>query len=75
MRLPGTSELVPPRIIPPLDANFRPAVSFNRAFREVAEEGVPLVIGLERSEDGFARFETKVFPDMDPQAEDNLLYV
>ena len=40
--------LVRPRLIPPLDPDFRPAVLANRAFqKEVADSGVgvPLVLG------------------------------
>ena len=40
-------ELVKPKLIPPLEEDFRPAVLANRAFQqETAREGVPLVIGL-----------------------------
>jgi len=71
-------KLVKPRFVPPLDADFRPAVLANRAFQaEVTESGagVPLVIGLERAEGNISRFETMVFPDDHPQSEANLRYV
>lgn len=56
--------LVAPRIPPPLDEDFCPAVLTNQAFQaEIAKEGIPLVIGLERSEQEFSRFETRVFPE------------
>jgi hypothetical protein len=44
--------LVQPRLIPPLDPDFRPAALANCAFqRKVAESsiGMPLVQGLERA--------------------------
>jgi predicted NBD/HSP70 family sugar kinase len=67
-----------PKLIPPLDPDFRPAVLANRAFqKEVADSkvGVPLVLGLERANDELSRFETQVFPSGHPRAEANLMYV
>ncbi len=52
-----TFPLIAPRFTPPLDPQFRPAALANRAFRQEVEAsgaGVPLVIGLERS-DGACR--------------------
>ncbi len=67
---------VKPKIIPPLDEEFSPAVLANRAFeRAVGKAGVPLVIGLEREEGKLSRFETRVFPEGHPQAGANLFYV
>ncbi len=66
-----------PQETPPLDDSFRPAFLANRAFqRAVAEsgKGVPLVLGLERSEHALTRFETTVFPDGHPSASENLWY-
>ncbi|CAG0937055.1 hypothetical protein TFLX_05961 [Thermoflexales bacterium] len=70
--------LVPPRLVPPLDPDFRPVVLANRAFqKEVAEAGVgvPLVLGLERANGELSRFETQVFPSAHPRAAANLMYV
>ena len=70
--------LVQPRLIPPLDPDFRPAVLANRAFQiEVAdsEVGVPLVLGLERANGELSRFETHVFPSNHPRAAANLMVV
>ena len=70
--------LIPPRLIPPLDPDFRPAVLANRAFqKEVADSGVgvPLVLGLERANGELSRFETHVFPSNHPRAAANLMYV
>lgn len=73
----GALKLIPPKIAPPLDEEFRPAVLANRAFlREVEESGggVPLVFGLERSEKSISRFATKVFSSHHPRAEANFPY-
>jgi predicted NBD/HSP70 family sugar kinase len=67
--------LITPKIVPPLDAGFRPAALANRAFeRELLEIGVPLVFGLERDGGNLSRFETRVFPKDHPRAEANLFY-
>ncbi len=68
--------LVKPKLMPPLDEAFRPAVLANRAFEQaVGEDGVPLVIGLEREAGKLSRFETRVFPEGHPQAGANFYYV
>lgn len=70
--------LVAPGVSIPLDPEFRPPVLANRLFREevkAAGEGVPLVIGIERSSGMLSRYETEVFPPEHPQAEENLDYV
>ncbi|MGB8214450.1 MAG: ROK family protein [Anaerolineales bacterium] len=67
--------LVSPRFIPPLDPGFRPAALANRAFRkDVAGAGVPLVLGLERSDGEIGRYETLVFPAGHPRAGEDLTY-
>ena len=69
--------LVEPRVRPPLDPDFRPAILANRAFQKEVEEsgsGVPLVLSLERAEGAISRFETRVFPEGHPRAEANLFY-
>jgi predicted NBD/HSP70 family sugar kinase len=66
-----------PGFVPALDPGFRPAVLANRAFLQAVESsggGVPLVIGLERSDGSLSRFETRVFPDDHPRAEENFCY-
>jgi predicted NBD/HSP70 family sugar kinase len=69
-------KLVPPRFLPPLEPEFRPAALANRAFKkEVESIGVPLVIGLERDRGQVSRFETLVFPQDHPQAAANFRYV
>jgi len=69
-------ELLYPKVSPPLDEAFRPAVLANRNFQsQVLPVGVPLVIGLERSGGEFSRFETSVFPAGHPNAGSNFQYV
>jgi predicted NBD/HSP70 family sugar kinase len=78
MTMANALNLVQPRLIPPLDPDFRPAALANRAFqREVAgsQSGVPLVLGLERANGELSRFETWVFPPNHPRAEANLMVV
>jgi len=69
-------QLIPPRVQPPLDEGFRPAILANRNFqREVESAGVRLVLGLERSADDFSRFETKVLPEGHPNFEANYQFI
>jgi predicted NBD/HSP70 family sugar kinase len=70
-------KLVEPTFIPPLDPGFRPAVLANRAFqKEVSTSGVgvPLVLGLERTDGTLSRFETRGFPETHPRSKANLAY-
>lgn len=69
--------LVPPRFVPPLDEAFRPAVLANRRFRQQVAEaggGVPLILGLERSDGELTRFETRLLPEGHPEAGANPAY-
>ncbi|MBN1148511.1 MAG: ROK family protein [Anaerolineales bacterium] len=77
MTIPVQKFLHEPEFIPPLEPGFRPAALFNRAFQEgvkAAGSGVPLILGLERTDGSLSRFETRVFPDDHPDAESNLFY-
>ena len=68
--------LIPPRIRPPLDESFRPAALYHRAFQAAAApQGSPLVIVLERSENEFSRYETRIFPPGHPNFEANFHFV
>ena len=68
--------LVEPHWPPPFEPGFRPAVLANRAFRaDALAQGVPLVIGLERGDGEFSRYETAVFPAGHPRAVENYTYV
>lgn len=65
-----------PSIIPPLDPSFIPAALVHRVFqREAAQDGIPLVIGLERENGHLSRFESLVFPEDHPLAVANFTYV
>jgi len=69
-------QLIKPRIVPPLDNEFRPAVLANQVFKsQAASVGVPLVIGLERESGKLSRFETFIFPEDHPKAKANFYYV
>ncbi|MBN2147226.1 MAG: ROK family protein [Anaerolineales bacterium] len=69
-------KLIAPRIAPPLDAGFRPAVLANRSFQhDVAPVGEQAVIGLERSEGELSRYEIEVYPEEHPEFEANYQYV
>jgi predicted NBD/HSP70 family sugar kinase len=70
--------LVESKIIPPLDENFRPAILANQHFREevaASQAGIPLLIGLERSDGYLSHFTTQVYPDGHARARANLQYV
>jgi predicted NBD/HSP70 family sugar kinase len=71
-------DLIAPRLVPPLDPGFRPAVLANHAFRQEVDRsagGVPLALALERPDGAVSRFETEVLPEGHPRAEANLTYV
>lgn len=75
--MPTILDQARPKLIPPLDKDFRPASLFNRVFRQAvadSETGVPLVIALERANGCISRLETSVFPEDHPSAQENLLY-
>ncbi len=74
--MPPFSTLVPPHCIPPLDQDFRPAALVLRAFaKDTARVGVPLIIGVERNNGEISRYETRVFPEAHPRAQDDLYFV
>ena len=69
---------VKPKIKPPIDPGFAPAVLWNRAFRELARksgEARKIVISLERTKGSVSVFETEVLPDKPGYSELNLFYV
>lgn len=65
--------LVRPRILPPLDRHFRPAVLANRAFAAHATE--PVHVALERGRGSVSRFETKIVPRGHPEARGSFRYL
>jgi len=69
-------ELIAPRVTPPLDEGFRPAVLANQNFQHAVKPvGVPAVIGLERGAGELSRFETTVYPEGHPDFESNYPYI
>jgi len=68
--------LINPKIQPPLDEQFRPAVLANRNFQaQLEKKGTELVIGLERHDGRLSRFETSAYPEDHPKADENFAYV
>jgi predicted NBD/HSP70 family sugar kinase len=70
--------LVTPRVMPALDAAFRPAVLANRAFRERARatgNAVTVRLGLEQTDGNVSHFTTPILPDNHPQAAGNFTYL
>jgi predicted NBD/HSP70 family sugar kinase len=70
--------LIEPDYVPPLDPGFRPAVLANHVFSNQVKRsasGVPLVLGLERSDGSVSRFETEVFSKNHPRGTADLRYV
>jgi predicted NBD/HSP70 family sugar kinase len=67
--------LTQPRLVPPLDPDFRPAALAERAFEQaLGSGGEPLVIGLERGPGKISRFAARIFPPGHPQAGANRFY-
>jgi len=72
------ADLGMPRLTPPLEPGFRPAVLANRAFHRIVHEcqkGEPLSIALERSDGAVSTYQTQVLPPNHPMADINLPYV
>jgi predicted NBD/HSP70 family sugar kinase len=69
-------DLVPlPALIPPLDRDFRPTALALRAYRDALQGGgVPLVIGLERENGNFSRYEARIFAEAEGGAAVNPWY-
>ena len=70
--------MITPRIVPPLDPDFRPVVLANHTFLDTVRssgDGVPLMIALERESGAVTRFETEVFSDGAKGSPANFFYV
>jgi predicted NBD/HSP70 family sugar kinase len=70
--------LFSPKLIPPLEEGFLPAVLANRSFHykvRQSKAGIPLVIGLERGDGAISRFEASIFPLEHPLAMNNFFFV
>ena len=69
-------QLIEPKLLPPLDEAFRPAVLANQNFRRQAgHAGEPAVIGVERDGGEMSRYETIVYPEGHPDFESNFPYI
>ena len=69
-------QLIEPKVKPPLDESFRPAVLANQSFHlGTRHVGVRAVIGLERAEGEISRFETVVYPEGHPDFESNFSFI
>lgn len=63
--------LPPPRVRPPLDPGFRPAVLADRAFDALvagSHASVPVRLAIEQADGSIFRFDTAVLPSSHPQA-------
>jgi predicted NBD/HSP70 family sugar kinase len=68
--------IVVPRVLPPLDPDFLPAVLVNQKFRQdLKGSGSKAVIALERTAGETSRVELSLFPDEHPMADRNFSYV
>lgn len=68
--------LVRPRVVPPLDPAYRPAVLANCAFRQAAQrKPVPVRIGLERADGQVSVYDSVVADPSLPEAAGNFRYI
>jgi predicted NBD/HSP70 family sugar kinase len=71
-------KLVAPKIIPPLDPGFRPAVLANRNFligARATRAAVPIRLGLEQPDGSVFHFRSEIFPEAHPGATGNFIYL
>jgi len=69
---------VAPRVVPPLDPHFRPAVLSNRGFREEVSacgKAVLVCIALEQADGSVFHFQTSIFPDDSETSTINFDYI
>src|SRR6266702_515542 len=70
--------LVAPRVQPPLDSSFRPAVLANRKFQEdvrASGHAVPLGIALEQNDGNVSHFQTEIFADSDIRSAGSFTFI
>src|SRR6185436_18076481 len=68
--------LVPPRLQPPLEPSFRPAILAHRAFLAAArQKPVPVRLAVERPDRGVSVFDTMVADPSLPAAAGNFTHV
>ena len=71
-------KLIEPRVVPALDADFRPAVLANHAFRDevhASKAGVAVELGLQQADGSIFRFKASVLPENHAQAAGNFTYI
>jgi predicted NBD/HSP70 family sugar kinase len=74
----GFDRLVVPKLLPALDADFRPAVLYNHDYRRgviASGVGVPLVLALVRMDGSISRYELEVYPESHSRSIENNFYV
>lgn len=70
--------LIRPRVVPPLDPQFRPAVLANRAYRDrVARSGRarPVTLALEQADGSVSHFKTAIFDETAAESAANYPYL
>ena len=70
--------LIAPRVVPALDAAFRPAVLCNHAFGELVRQtkpAVPVKLALEQADGSVFHFNTEVLPEGHAQASGNIVFL
>ncbi|MEY2409937.1 MAG: hypothetical protein QOF48_2607 [Verrucomicrobiota bacterium] len=68
--------LIPPRVVPPLETSFRPAVLAHRAFRvAAARRPVPVRFAIERADGGVSVFDTWIADPALVEAAGNFHYI
>jgi predicted NBD/HSP70 family sugar kinase len=69
--------LTPPRVPPPLDPGFRPAVLANQAFQRAARESRPQPVGLalEQADGSIFQHQMELLPEDHPRAAANLRHL
>lgn len=70
--------LITPKVTPPLDPFFRPAILARRQFQKDAAatgHAVPVTLAVEQADGSVFHFDTEVFPDSDRRAAANVIHV
>lgn len=70
--------LIAPKVTPPLDPFFRPAVLTNRQFREdvkAAGGGVPVTLAVEQADGSVFHHHTRIFPEGSAGASGNFTHI
>lgn len=70
--------LITPKVTPPLDPFFRPAVLARRQFQKdtaATGQAVPVTLAVEQADGSVFHFQTEVFPGSDGRAAANVIHV